>query len=38
MSVQGKIAEGGQIAEQAAPGVSDASHTPWVIPLGDDNG
>ena len=24
MSVQGKIAEGGQIAEQTAPGVSDA--------------
>ena len=32
------ISESGQIAGQTAPGVSDASHTPWVIPLGDDNG
>ena len=34
MSVQGKIAEGGQIAEQTAPSVSGASHTPTPWNLG----
>lgn len=34
MSVQGKIAESGQIAEQMAPGLSDASHTPTPWNLG----